>query len=261
MLQQTNYSKNGFTTAFTLNVLSMNIEMPENYSEEGIRLSLDKYEDKPAKESFSSPDIILILSESFWDPRGLVGTTFSDNPLANFDEIASRKNTYSGKFYVSVNGGGTVRPEFEVLTGMTTDYLPSGSVPWQYVSRDIPSFVSLYKDLGYHTVSVHPYLASFYNRKETYPYVGFDEMYFADELAGVSAVENVIRGLQTSDESFVNYLKYFLEQDDETDTPSFLFGISMENHAPYAGRFSELTIQVQNPNLNETSLDIEATYV
>ena len=50
-------------------------------------------------------------------------------------------------------GGGTVRPEFEILTGMTTSMLPSGNVPYQqYVFNNIYSYAREFKNQGYDTI-------------------------------------------------------------------------------------------------------------
>ena len=181
VLQTSNYRANGFTAAFTVNVLSANVEMPSGYDENTIKAIMDGREEMPASEDFASPDIILILSESFWDVR-LLGGAFSDDPLECFDTLSSEENVYSGKMYQTGFGGGTVRPEFEVITGLTTDGLPGGSVPWRYVTKPLETYVSTLKDIGYKTYGIHPYLSRFYDRKRAYPLAGRDETYVEEEL-------------------------------------------------------------------------------
>lgn len=74
-------------------------------------------------------------------------------------------------------GGGTVRPEFEILTGMTTSMLPSGNVPYQqYVFNNIYSYAREFKNQGYDTIGIHTYQKEFYERDRAYPLLGFDEM-------------------------------------------------------------------------------------
>jgi len=231
------------------------VAKPENYSFTTIENIMAEFEGKEADDEFSSPDIILILSESFWDPKNLPGTVFSQNPTANFDEIITREGSISGMMYQTAFGGGTVRPEFEILTGLTTDYLPSGSVPWQYVTRDTPSFVTIYKELGYHTTALHPYMSSFYLRDNSYPLIGFDDLYFSDELTAIEEVEYSYSGGQISDDSFVSYIEHLLEQDESKGTPSFIFGISMENHQPYENKFAETEIIVENPAFSASTLN------
>ena len=249
-LQTSNYQANGFVGAFTINILSSNIQKPEGYSSSAVGELLDGFSTSEASESFSSPDIILILSESFWDPTLLPGTDFSEDPLANFREISARENAVSGKFYTTGLGGGTVRPEFEVLTGLTTDYLPSGCVPWQYILEDTESYVSVYKSLGYTTMAIHPYTSSFYNRKSAYPHIGIDTLHFDDDIYALGdKLGLTIRGGQISDDTFASAIEYYLEEN--SDSPNFIFGISMENHQPYPNKFETLDIDVKNSAFDE----------
>ena len=255
-LQTSNYSQNGFIGAFTVNVLSSNIAKPENYSEETVNALLENHNGTEAAEQFASPDIILILSESFWDPTLMPGTTFSEDPLKNYRAIIENDGVISGRFFTTGFGGGTVRPEFEVLTGLSTDRLPSGCVPWQYINTDTESYVSIYKDLGYTTYAVHPYTSSFYNRKAAYPKIGIDTLYFDDTLYTLGregTLELTIDGKQITDDTFVRALTYYLEQN--TDAPNFVFGISMENHQPYPNKYESHEITVENPAFDESVMN------
>ncbi len=249
--QETNHIVNGFSGGFMVNCLTMNVAEPKDYSNEKIDNIMAKYPPRAATEGFSSPDIILILSESFWDVRQLPNTTFSENPLKNFDEICQRDNCYSGDMYQTAFGGGTVRTEFEVLTGLTTDPLPVGAVPWQYISKDTPTFASHYKNSGYRTVFMHTFGSAFYMRKQTYPYLGFDEIYFAEDLLEFEEIPYAVSGRYISDDSFASYLSLLLDKESE---PCFLFGISMENHQPYENKYEEPLIKVSNPTLSESAL-------
>lgn len=245
-LQTSNYSANGFVGAFTVNVLSSGVVEPENYSEATVNDILALYKATGVGENFKNPDIILILSESFWDPTLLPNVEFTVDPMSNFREIASRDGAISGRFYTTGFGGGTVRPEFEVLTGLTTDCLPGGSVPYQYITRDTESYVSLYEDMGYRTIAIHPYTSSFYLRKQGYPYIGINELYFEDSMYPLKEVPMTISGKQISDSSFVDYIKYYMEQ---STRDTFVFGISMENHQPYTNKFDHFDLDVTSDKI------------
>ena len=195
-----------------------------------------------------------MLSESFWDPKLLPQTQFSENPTANFEEISKRENARPGYMYQTAFGGGTVRTEFEVLTGLTSDLLPAGTVPWQFVHKDIPTFVQDYQDIGYRTVFLHTYLPTFYSREKTYPQLGFDELYFQDELTAISDVSWQASGNYISDDSFVLYIEHLLQN----ESPSFLFGISMENHQPYESKYENPKIKVYNESFSsDTKISVE----
>ncbi|MCL2517222.1 MAG: LTA synthase family protein [Oscillospiraceae bacterium] len=258
-LQQSNYAQNGFIGATVINILSGNINKPDNYSKAGIDALLGKYQPKPASENFAYPDIIIVLAESYWDVRNLPGTTFSIDPLANYDEIIKRNNCYSGRFFTTAFGGGTVRPEFELLTGLTTDMLPGGTVPYQYIHSDFESYITPYKNLGYSTYMLHPYISSFYMRSQKFGYLGFDKLYFYDELEAIESIEPELKGGSISDESFVDYIQYLL---DINNHPKVLFGITMENHQPFHNKFddSEIEVSVGNPNLDADTFNLLTRY-
>lgn len=254
-LQTSNYEANGFTGAFLTNILSSSVEKPENYSKKTVDELLSGREYEPQTADFCYPDIILVLSESFWDVKALTGVSFSENPTANFDRISSEDGVISGKMYQTGLGGGTVRVEFDVLTGLTTDGLPSGSVPWRYVMEDTESYASVLRDIGYDTLSLHPYLSSFYDRARAYPLIGIDRCCFEDELSAIDEVkcERVSNRGYISDDSFVSYIEYFLEN---ADKPSFIFGISMENHQSYLNKYENTVIKAESSVLGEENLNM-----
>ncbi|MCL1858607.1 MAG: LTA synthase family protein [Oscillospiraceae bacterium] len=247
--QDTHYRARGFVGAFSVNISSFAIQKPEGYSNAKLETELNKYLEVPPSDDFANPDIIVVLSESFWDPRLLPGSEITPNPFENFDELSSRENSYSGGLIVPAFGGGTIRTEFEILTGFSVDALPKGVVPYNVIKKNIPSYVSYYKDLGYDAIAIHPYLARFYNREKCFPRLGFDE-YYAESLSDIKEVTPYERGYYVSDDSFVDYLEYFLNN---ADKPMFLFGITMENHQGYRFKFdyNKFTVRAVNPNLNE----------
>lgn len=257
-LPSNSYVENGFIGAFTMNILSTFTDEPEGYSKEKMETVAQGLESAPQSENFSSPDVILILSESFWDVTRL-GSDFSYDPLTNFRRIAARENVYSGTFYTTGFGGGTVRPEFEVLTGLTTDYMPAGCVPYQYVNENLQSYPAMFRDMGYRTLALHPYLSNFYQRQAKYPYLGFDETYFEQDLYKIGEVEVSVRGKNISDDTFIDYITHFM---DRSDKPTFLFGISMEAHQPYPQKFTEeeFDLSVTDPRLDGETLNIVRQY-
>jgi phosphoglycerol transferase MdoB-like AlkP superfamily enzyme len=254
ILQASNYKANGFVGAFTLNILCMQEQAPSGYSQAKIQEILVDYSETAATgEDF---DVIVVLSESFSDIRELPGLEFSENPLSNYDELITRSNCYSGKMYTTSIGGGTVRTEFDVLTGLATDYLHSGSSPWEKVTSDLDGYVSNYKAAGYHTIALHPYNKSFYSRDSAYSYVGFDEFYGQSELASMLTLQYK-RGYAT-DASTLEAIEYFLDSSDE---PTFIYAITMENHQPYnASDPDSITVSVTSDDLESSVLDSVVTY-
>ena len=255
-LQSSNYKANGFVGGFTVNLMSMRIQEPEGYSRELVTEMLRDYEAVPAAQDAEPFDVIVVLSESFFDARILDGVTFSKNPLPNYDRLRKSSRCYSGTMYSTALGGGTVRPEFAVLTGLTTDYMPSIPTPYRYISRELPTYVSNYRQAGYSTVAMHPYNKQFYARDAAYGFVGFDEFWGQDEIAGTIYAEYK-RGFVT-DESTLRAIRHYV---DNADKPAFLFAITMQNHQPYDGIDPSLMqIEVSSDKLSEPALTALTTY-
>ncbi len=78
------------------------------------------------------PDIIVLMSESFWDP------TRSEKPLASAPiRCRTIRAAQSGYVFSPEFGGMTANVEFEALTGFSNAFLPYGSIPYQqYVRSD-----------------------------------------------------------------------------------------------------------------------------
>ena len=255
-LQSSNYAANGFTSAFIINIFTSQISPPAGYSQSTIQALLDDYQTISAtwEEPF---DIVLVLSESFFDPRILDGISFSQNPLPNYDRLVTDPNCQSGMIYTTALGGGTVRPEFNILTGLTTDYLNNAPTPYQYVDKNVPSFVSLLKESGYATIALHPYDKKFYSRNTAYPLLGFDAFYDASDMKTLVDQVNWERSYisdATTAQAIMNLV-------DSQDTPTFLFTITMENHQPYKELPREdIEISVNAPALSEPALSALTTY-
>ena len=255
-LQSSNYNANGFVGAFTVNLLSLNVQEPEGYSKELTGEFLARYEATPAREDAEQFDVVVVLSESFFDARILDGVTFSKNPLSNYDRLRKSKRCFSGSLYTTAIGGGTVRPEFGVLSGLTCDYIPSVPTPYRYITQPISTYVSNYRDAGYRTVAMHPYNKKFYSRDGAYGNIGFDEFYGQGEMTEM--VYSTYKRGYVTDESTMHAIQDCMDKSTE---PTFLFAITMQNHQPYEGIDPELMqVEVSSDRLSEPALTALTTY-
>lgn len=172
------------------------------------------------------PDLIAIQSESFFDPRrhfpGIKSAV-----LTHFDALKASAHA-QGPLQVAAWGANTVRTEFAFLSGIDPRHLGVHRFnPYRRVARrPIPTVASYLRGLGYRTVCLHPYPASFYQRDIVFPALGFDEFIdirgFADAahagpFVGDLAVADKIRSLLTAQ---------------GRAQPLFVFAITMENHGP-----------------------------
>lgn len=253
-LQSSNYTANGFVGAFTLNLLMNRMEPPEGYSDELVDELMGDFEAVP--QTGEDYDVIVVLSESFFDVRTLPGAEFSEDPLSSFDEVIARDGAYSGTLYTTASRGGTVRPEFEILTGLSTDYLHNVSSPYELTDAPVESYVSNYKRAGYRTVAIHPYIGSFYRRSKAYPFLGFDE--FLDREGVSETVEPEYKRGLVSDGTTLRAIEYELEH---TEGPVFIEAITMQNHQPFSKLpEDQIAITVTDPLLSGESLDSVTTY-
>jgi hypothetical protein len=173
----------------------------------------------------AKPDIILIQSESFFDPRSLFAG-IKREILTHFDQ-ANEESIYSGRFKPPAWGANTVRTECAVLTGLSEAKLGIHRFnPYRYlVKQTLPNLVAVLKHSGYRTLCIHPYPASFYLRHKVFPQLGFDE--FID----IEAFEkSQIDGQYIGDKAIADKVEIILKQ--KTDQPLFIFAITMENHGP-----------------------------
>lgn len=171
------------------------------------------------------PDLVAVQSESFFDPRSLAAV-IRPVVLEEFDRLKRDAMAY-GKLKVPAWGANTVRSEFAFLTGIGDEELGIHRFnPYRAVAAGwkVSSLASYLKQLGYYTVCIHPYPASFYRRDRVFPRLGFDE--FVD-ISGFS--DEMRYGPYTGDASVANKIASILQ---EATSPVFIFAITMENHGP-----------------------------
>lgn len=174
----------------------------------------------------AAPDIVVLQSESLFDPARLRDVP-SGQYLREYHRL--RKRAKAGEMTVPTFGGGTIRTEFEVLTGVPLDTLGGLQYPWLELHRhDLPGLTSILSRQGYRTTAIHPNSAAFWNRSKAYPALGFDQ--FID--VGAFSKDDII-GLFTSDAALTDRILTELDGDDR---PQFVFAISMENHGPFDWR-------------------------
>jgi phosphoglycerol transferase MdoB-like AlkP superfamily enzyme len=173
------------------------------------------------------PDIVVVQSESLFDPARLHGV-LSGRYLGNLHRLAKKGGT-SGDLVVPTFAGGTIRTEFEVLTGAPLASLGGVQYPWLELDRETyPGLVRVLNRHGYRSVAIHPNAAAFWNRARAYPALGFSR--FVD---GESFAKDRIVGLFTSDAALTDRV---LEELADDGPPQFVFAISMENHGPFDWR-------------------------
>ncbi len=244
--QQENYRHNGFLMAFAFNIPMANVAAPQGYGENAIA----DLTSKPAAFAANKgdyPDVIMLMSESLWDPKRLENVKLSDDPMPTIRAKRSG-NVFSPEF-----GGMTANVEFEALTGFSNAFLPYGSIPYQqYIRRPVPSLASFFRGEGYSAIAMHPFQEWFWNRKQVYANFGFEEFRSEETLPAMEK-----RGNFASDDALMDEIMATAEK---AQNPLFLFAVTLQGHGPYeATRYAKNTIGVEG-DLSASASQALATY-
>lgn len=212
------------------------------------------------------PNIIVIMSEGFWDINQLAGVVeASENPMDKYYELT--QDAVTGHVAVNVYGGGTNKPEFEFLTGINSRYLKNANCYGMYYSQKQESFVTYLKNLGYYSMVIHPYNEEFYDRGIGYSNIGFDLFYSEDDFLNRDMCHGYI-----SDKSLTNEIidRYEEQKNIQSEQPIFTFAISIQNHVHNMRGFDDasgkdgctgITTTIKgNPSVEAYSEDVEEYY-
>lgn len=227
---------------------------PQGYNENTMSVINSKYgktgESVAASASVSKekPNVIMIMSESFWDITKLNDLKFSKDIVENTHKYQK------GQIAAPIIGGGTANSEFEALTGMSISSLSPGIIVYNaYLRTKTPSIASVLKDNGYSTTAIHPNYGWFYNRDKVYNYFGFDDFYDVDKFS----LSSQCKGPYISDYALVDKIMDTLNS---SDKPAFIFGVSMQNHDPYIDKYSSHDVTVESEKLDDKQKNIVGNY-
>lgn len=181
------------------------------------------------------PDVVLILSESFYD-FDLVTDLQADTDIMPVTK--NLPNSVYGHTISPHVGGGTNLTEYEMLTSNSLILMPS-ITPFNWLNLyNANSVVSYLKGLGYSTMAAHPYTNSNYQRDSAWLALGFDETHFEDDFPIQDRYGD--RPYQTDSATYKDWEKLYEAMPE--DKPRFSFLVSIQSHGDY--------------DMNDASLDI-----
>ena len=252
-MQDRYYRTYGVITGFLTNLTNLEIDKPEDYSEETVNEILDdveageKYSTQalypgsygattPAEETERKPTILYVMDESYWDVSELeqYGYKFDTDVSANLHAL--QQVSASGRAYSPSFGGGTCDVEFEALTGYSVSFLPNGSKPYQqHVTKPMFALPNYLKTQGYQTAAVHCFWGKYWSRDTAYPNLGLDEFISLEKMHGVDKVRYKYwtSGLVTDDSMADQIIRQYEKMKENSDAPIFLHAVTMQNHTNY----------------------------
>lgn len=203
------------------------IEKPEGFEEEQISLCRQELE---GGQGTATPDIIIILNESWYDFSLIADFKTSEEVHPFLDQL---DNCIRGYAVVPGIGGGTNSSEYELLTGNSLQLL-QGITPFNSLHMDEEAtVVTVLKEQGYETTAFHPAPGLNYSRSIAYPNMGFDHIYFEDDVEGLEYWEQRISF--ATDASNFSILRQIYEKNLEVqEKPQFLYNLTIQNHGGYA---------------------------
>ena len=238
---QTTYNTYGYLagTIEATSLMTDPINEPENYTDTAEQTAAQKAGDNVAPASPESaedyPDVVLILSESFYD-FDLVTDLQADTDIMPVTK--NLPNSVYGHTISPHVGGGTNSTEYEMLTSNSLILMPS-ITPFNWLNLyNANSVVSYLKGLGYTTMAAHPYTNSNYRRDSAWLAMGFDETHFQDDFTSQEYYGS--RPYQTDSATYRDWEKMYEAMPE--DKPRFSFLVSIQSHGDY--------------DMNDASLDI-----
>lgn len=240
------YLENGLLYNFVLLSEQGQLYPPSSYTESAAKEILKKYELLPQAAPALLPDIVVVMSESLFDPFILKGIKWKQDPL-----LYTRSLTHGQKLsraVVPTFGTKTANSEFEFLTSHSIRFLSNEAVPYEnIIDGPHQSFIKTLKSVGYSATAIHPGLLNAWNRSHIYPYLGFDKFLSHDDFSNPKNVGNYI-----SDDSILPLLKQSLDL--SSSRPSFHFVVTIQNHMPYNPNpfeLKDLLFEPEGLNLDE----------
>ena len=209
---------------------------PDDSARELLRNEAAKIAAEQKKYRFDAkavkPHVIIILNEAGVDPGKFKNVSFPDGSPFDVEKIA-QKIKYSNKHDVITGvlqvpgfGGGTVKPEFEVLTGISSFMMPY--IPYARVAKNrCGSIAQELVKRGYASNFLHPYSKTFYARHEALPNMGINNLHGIEQFPAPGAGDFPYY-------PDMDFYKYVVKQiKDKGDKPQFFYCVSMQNHTPY----------------------------
>lgn len=256
------YEQYGFVYGFTTSVVGTGMTKSASYSAEsveaileGVGERMEKMRKEPNGDSFISPyadeisdsvsvndldipvadpkkrntpNIIVVLLETFCDPTEIRFLSFNEDPVPYFHYLQSHYS--SGYFTVPVVGAGTANTEFEVLTGMSMDYFGTGEYPYKTILKknSCESVASVLHQMGYGTYVVHNNKTRFYSRDNAFSKMGFDA-FTGREFMNLQ--EYTPQGNWPTDDILREHV--LLSLDDTENQSDLVYTITVQGHGPY----------------------------
>ena len=178
------------------------------------------------------PNIIVIQLESVFDTKYMKNFYASENPMPTLARLKRRYS--SGLFTVPAVGAGTANTEFEVQTGMSTQFFGAGEYPFKTIMRSTTCDTMAYdlKRIGYATAGFHNNDATFYERHVDYFNLGFDTFSGMEHMYNLNYTPRGWAKDDVLDDLMVERIK-------QTEGRDYITTITVQAHGRYPKRYTK----------------------
>ena len=223
------FNEMGFPYCFCHHFTTYLVERPAGYN----RREAEEWDSARTPAAVENKDVhvIMVMNEAFSDLTDWDGFTYteSNDPLAAFHALQKSAYAFSGHIVVPNFAAGTANTEFDVLTGMQTQFIGAGTTSaMRTVNRNLDSLLRIFRADGYDTSYVHPGDDWFYNRENVLRWFGAEETLFVDEMSDLD-----YKGRWVTDVSLVELIRQRFTASVADGEKVFSYITTIQNHMSY----------------------------
>ena len=222
----------------------------------------DYYKDTPETAQanqyssiFEGKNVLVIHAESI--QKNLFDLEFNgEQVVPNFKRIAN-EGMYFSNYYSQVSVGTSSDAELTFNTSLLPTQ--SGTAFVSYFDRTYNAIPKMMSDKGYYTFSMHANNGNFWNRRNMYEHLGYQE-FFSKESYEVDK-ENVV-GLGLNDKEFFKQSVEKLKKIDSENDKWYGLMIMLSNHTPFSDtdKYGEFDLSSKTTITKEDGSTEEVTY-
>lgn len=251
------YATYGIIPGMLGNILESRQEEPENYNEETVNMELANVKNSETKV-LGKPNIIVVLSETFWNIDELEEIEFDKSVASNLESL--KKEGILFNMISPSYGGLTSNVEFEFLTGANLMYFNQGFTPYLQLytgdeSYSLPSIVHELNNNGYTSKIIACNSSKLYNCGNVHKYLGFQSQEYITDVD-----EKYTKGGEVSDKYIVDKIIEEFENK-SADDKLFYMALTIQGHMPYSkDKYDNYDISIVKSSLSTEMNDTILSY-
>lgn len=269
-----NHRFHGLTLSLWRDAVMQGVPAPDGYSEaymQDVLTRIDEIllsQEQPAAGEDSErvvPNVVYVLSESFFDITRLPELTYESDPLVNFHALESE--SISGTFHSHYLGYGTGYIEMTTQYGITKRDFGTSANTCFLEDEAYTRFRSMVNQIqatgDYVTEMFHAFDDSLYHRTTTYPLLGYSDTHFSADIQqmGIEWGGSVYGGYYLKDAYTYKGMVQRLNEINAAGKNALIYGITMENHQPFKPAKFEGKCQIGFSGGDFTAEEIEVIKV